>query len=133
MSGDDLNRYKRMLEDKEQQLEVGLRNREDITVEKIPDMLDEVQLAGQRTVAILKLDRASKLLRFVRSALARIADGSYRVCLHCEKAISPNRLDAVPWTQYCIGCEPTADLDDLGITADRITGPLVATWTQQPR
>jgi DnaK suppressor protein len=130
MSRDELNKYKRMLEDKEQQLVVGLRNREAITVEKTPDMLDEVQLAGQRNVAILNLDRESILLRSVRSALARIANGSYGVCLHCEEAIRPKRLNAVPWTQYCICCQQIADVDNLGLTAGDITGRLVAAWIQ---
>jgi DnaK suppressor protein len=130
MSRDELNKYKRMLEDKEQQLVVGLRNRDEITVEKAPDTLDEVQLTGRRNVAILNLDRESNLLRLVRSALKRIADGSYGVCLHCEEAIGLKRLDAVPWTQYYICCQQSADLDNLGMTGVDATGRIVATWIQ---
>lgn len=133
MSRNDLNKYKRVLEDKEQQLVVGLRNREDISVEKTPDTLDEVQLAGQRNVAILNLDRESTLLRSVRSALARIANGSYGVCLHCEEAIKPKRLDAVPWTQYCISCQQTADLHNFETTAVDSTKRLVAPWIRYRR
>ena len=36
-------------------------------------------------------------------------DGSYGVCLHCEEDIKPKRLDAVPWTKYCIRCQEAAD------------------------
>ena len=25
-----------------------------------------------------------------------------RTCLHCEEEIEPKRLDAVPWTKFCI-------------------------------
>ncbi len=109
MSPSELERYKAVLEAKRAELSAGLRNRQDIAIEKTPDALDEVQLAGERELAIRNLDRESNLLRNVRAALARIADGSYGVCLHCEEEIKPKRLDAVPWTKYCIKCQEAAD------------------------
>ncbi len=101
--------YKAMLEAKRAQLSAGLRNREDIAIEKSPDSIDEVQFAGERELAIRNLDRDSNLLRNVNGALRRIADGSYGVCLHCEEEIKPRRLDAVPWAKYCIRCQEAAD------------------------
>jgi len=109
MTQTELNKYKAMLETKQAELANGLRNREDIAIEKTPDALDEVQLAGERELAIRNLDRESSLLRNVRGALGRIADGSYGVCMHCEEDIKPKRLDAVPWTKYCIRCQEAAD------------------------
>ena len=109
MTKSELNKYKALLEAKQAELAGGLRNREGIAIEKTADALDEVQLAGERELAIRNLDRESNLLRNVRSALARIGDGSYGVCLHCEEDISPKRLNAVPWTSYCIKCQEAAD------------------------
>jgi DnaK suppressor protein len=109
MNQTEFNKYKAMLETKQAELSLGLRNREDIAIEKTPDALDEVQLAGERELAIRNLDRESNLLRHVRGALARMADGSYGVCLHCEEEIKPKRLDAVPWTKYCIRYQEAAD------------------------
>ena len=109
MNQTELNKYKAMLEAKRAELSAGLRNREDIAIEKTPDAIDEVQLAGERELAIRNLDRESSLLRNVRGALARIADGSYGICMHCEEEIKPKRLDAVPWTKYCIRCQEAAD------------------------
>jgi DnaK suppressor protein len=109
MSKTELEKYTKMLEAKRDELSAGLRNRDDIAIEKTPDALDEVQLAGERELAIRNLDRESNLLRSVRGALARLADGSYGVCLHCEEEIKPKRLDAVPWTKYCIRCQEAAD------------------------
>lgn len=109
MNRTELNKYKAQLEAKQADLSAGLRNREDIAIEKTPDAIDEVQLAGERELAIRNLDRESALLRSVRSALARISDGSYGICLHCEEEIKPKRLDAVPWTKYCIRCQEAAD------------------------
>lgn len=109
MTQTELEKYKAVLEAKKAELSAGLRNREDIAIEKTPDALDEVQLAGERELAIRNLDRESNLLRNVKGALGRIADGSYGVCMHCEEDIKPKRLDAVPWTKYCIRCQEAAD------------------------
>src|SRR5215472_6358328 len=109
MTQTELKKYKAILEAKAAELSAGLRNRDEIAIEKTPDAIDEVQLAGERELAIRNLDRESSLLRNVRSALARIADGSFGVCLHCEEDIKPKRLDAVPWTKYCIRCQEAAD------------------------
>jgi DnaK suppressor protein len=109
MTKNELNKYKTLLETKQAELAGGLRNREGIAIEKTADALDEVQLAGERELAIRNLDRESNMLRNVRGALSRIADGSYGICMHCEEDISPKRLNAVPWTAYCIKCQEAAD------------------------
>ncbi len=109
MNQTELEKYRAMLEAKQAELSAGLRNREDIAIEKTPDALDEVQLAGERELAIRNLDRESNLLRHVKAALVRINDGTYGDCLHCEEEIKPKRLDAVPWTKYCIRCQEAAD------------------------
>ncbi len=109
MTQNELNKYRAVLEAKQAELSNGLRNREDIAIEKTPDALDEVQLAGERELAIRNLDRESNLLRNVKAALSRIADGSFGVCLHCEEDIKPKRLEAVPWTKYCLHCQEASD------------------------
>jgi DnaK suppressor protein len=109
MSKTELEKYRKILDAKKAELSGGLRNREDIVIEKTPDALDEVQLAGERELAIRNLDRETNLLRQVRLALGRMNDGSYGTCLHCEEDIKPKRLDAVPWAAYCITCQEAAD------------------------
>lgn len=112
MNQTELDKYKGILEAKRAELASNLRNRDDIVIEKTPDALDEVQLATERELAIRNLDRESTLFRQVRSALTRFADGSYGVCMHCDEEIKPKRLDAVPWTKYCIRCQEAADRDE---------------------
>src|SRR5271170_957485 len=119
MTKNELEKYKTVLETRLAELSYALRNREDIAIEKTPDALDEVQLAGERELAIRNLDRESNLLRQVRGALARIADGSYGVCLHCEEDIKPKRLDAVPWAAFCIRCQEAADRDEFAAAESR--------------
>jgi DnaK suppressor protein len=109
MTKQELNKYKDVLRKKEAELMRVIGNREGIEIEKSPDALDEVQHAAERELAIRNLDRDSALLRNVRSALVRVDEGSYGVCLHCEEDISAKRLNAVPWAAYCITCQELAD------------------------
>src|SRR6478609_11558453 len=109
MTKAETNKYKEILEARQAELLEVLKNRDGITIEKSPDALDEVQHAAERELAIRNLDRESNLLRNVRAALRRMDDGTYGVCLHCEEDISPKRLNAVPWTPYCIQCQEQAD------------------------
>ena len=126
MTKTELNKFRNILEAKQGELELLVRNRDGIAIEKCPDSLDEVQYATERELAIRSLDRDSNLLRNVRAALDRIEDGSFGVCLHCDEDISPKRLAAVPSTAFCIVCQEIADgsqydgaetLDELLITA----------------
>jgi DnaK suppressor protein len=104
-----LDKYRKMLEVKRAELAAGLRNWDDIAIERAPDDFDQVQLAGERELALRNLDRGSNLLRNVTGALGRIADGAYGICIHCDEEIKPKRLDAVPWARFCIRCQEAAD------------------------
>jgi DnaK suppressor protein len=105
----EINKFKKILQNKRDELENIVRNRDAITIEKSADALDEVQHASERELAIRNLDRESNLLRNVRAALRRIDDGTFGVCMHCEEDISPKRIAAVPWAPYCIQCQEQAD------------------------
>ena len=109
MTKTEVNKFKKILENKQDELERIVRNRDAITIEKSADALDEVQHAAERELAIRNLDRESNLLRNVRAALRRIDDGSFGTCMHCEEEISPKRLNAVPWAPFCIQCQEQAD------------------------
>src|SRR3984885_991238 len=109
MTKAELEKYKNILEAKQAELTGALRNRDEIVIEKAPDAVDAVQLAGERELAIRNLDRDSNMLRQIRRALARIGDGTYGICLHCEEDISTKRIQALPWAAYCIGCQEQMD------------------------
>ncbi len=109
MTQSELDKFKKFLQNKQDELERMVRNRDGIAIEKSADALDEVQYASERELAIRNLDRESNLLRNVRSALLRLDDGSFGACLHCDEEISPKRLAAVPWAPFCIRCQELAD------------------------
>lgn len=44
-------------------------------------------------------------LLLVEEALVRMDLGEYGYCLECGDPIAKNRLQSVPWTPYCLGCQ----------------------------
>lgn len=105
----ETERYRDLLLLKQATLAGSLRHREDIAIEKTPDSIDEIQLMSERELAIRNLDRDTSMMRQIRHALSRIADGSFGLCRHCDEEISAKRLAAVPWAAYCIKCQERLD------------------------
>jgi DnaK suppressor protein len=105
----EVDRFFAILNAKHAELSKAMGKRDGITIERTADALDEVQLAAQRELTTRGLERGSKVLRNVRAALGRIADGTYGTCLQCEEEISQKRLNAVPWATLCIACQEWAD------------------------
>jgi DnaK suppressor protein len=50
-----------------------------------------------------------QLLQLVEGALDRIREGVFGQCTSCGAEINAKRLDAVPWTRYCIACQEKAE------------------------
>jgi len=101
--------FKSILDSRLSELMWQLTRREGIAIEKTPDALDAVQVAGERELATRSLERGSSVLREVRAALARIERGQFGQCLDCEEEISHKRLRAVPWTPRCLTCQTQED------------------------
>jgi RNA polymerase-binding transcription factor DksA len=59
-------------------------------------------IAFELSQASALLQQSSAGLDQVDAALARIADGTYGICAVCGEAIAEGRLEARPWTPYCI-------------------------------
>jgi DnaK suppressor protein len=115
MTNFDLEKFQAILEAKQAELDGSLRNRDEIAIEKAPDALDEVQLMGERELAIRNLDRDSKMMHQIRRALKRIADESFGICMHCDEDISTKRLNAVTWAAYCIKCQEQVDRREIHV------------------
>ena len=87
----------------------ALRNREGIMIEKSADELDEVERGVERDIAIHNLDRESRNFGTPCAASTKREPAHG---LHCGDEISPKRLDAVPWTPFCLPCLEAADRGD---------------------
>lgn len=104
-----LDRYKRLLETKLEELKRTVCRRDAIAVERSADLIDDLQSVVERERVITEIDHSSRLLQDVKAALSRIETGDYGFCQRCEEPISPARLNAVPWTPFCIHCQEEED------------------------
>jgi RNA polymerase-binding protein DksA len=48
-------------------------------------------------------------LQLIESALGRLRDGHYGVCMSCGKKIPRERLEAIPYSVLCIDCKASEE------------------------
>jgi DnaK suppressor protein len=124
MTSLDITNLESALEARQVELEHLLHNRETIAVDLSADMLDRIQHASERDMAIGNLERGSARLGEVRGALRRIHLGTFGICLDCEEEIGMKRMAAVPWTTSCLACRETMDRDEM-LSQNAIGKPLL--------
>ena len=76
--------------------------------EKEPDIQDVADMAVESYTKEFLFGKSSGdryVLQMIREALDRIEDKTFGVCVNCENAIQPKRLEAVPWARHCIQCQ----------------------------
>ncbi len=102
----DTTRYKRILAAKERDLLAEIARHEaearESSEDVLPDPADRATTNEVQEVALQESTLAWQTLQQVRDALQRIEDGSFGKCVDCGRPIEPARLEAVPWTPYCI-------------------------------
>src|SRR5262249_41138954 len=104
----DVHELKAMLEHARRTVSFA-GNRADIVIEQTADALDKTQSATQRDLAISLLNREATTPRQLERALQRIEEGTYGVCIACDKPISAKRLQVVPWAELCLRCQERRD------------------------
>lgn len=71
----------------------------------IQDLADKAASAYSKELNFSLSDGERQLLMQIDEAFVRMKDGSYGVCTNCGTVIGEKRLQAVPWTPYCIDCQ----------------------------
>jgi RNA polymerase-binding transcription factor DksA len=65
--------------------------------------------AMEREQNFLLASKLSRTLTEIDEALRKIRAGGYGNCEHCERAIDPKRLRALPYARYCLDCQEQVD------------------------
>jgi DnaK suppressor protein len=112
MTTTDLAIFGEVLLAKQAELSRDSQALECIAIERSADALEEAQYKSARELAVTSLTRASTVSRNVAMALLRIQDGTFGACAHCGDDIARRRLEAIPWTPFCIRCQEAADRGD---------------------
>jgi DnaK suppressor protein len=81
--------------------EAGRTADEDTTV----DLADKAANSYTKEFLFGQTDTDRVTLQLIDSAIERLKDSSYGLCVNCQSEIQQKRLEAVPWTRYCLVCQ----------------------------
>jgi DnaK suppressor protein len=69
------------------------------------DIADRAASSYNKEFLFHQSNSERQLLQMVETALERMREGVFGQCVSCGEEINPKRLEAVPWTRYCIQCQ----------------------------
>ena len=117
-----LESFKKKLEERQQALRKAVsRTEEDGRVadqDSAQDIADRAASSYTKEFLFSQSNNDRQLLQMVETALQRIREGSFGECVHCGNEINPKRLEAVPWTRYCIACQEKMEKGQLEQTIE---------------
>src|SRR5574340_785088 len=73
--------------------------------ESTQDIADKAASSYNKEFLFHQSNSERQLLQLVENALSRLREGTFGQCISCTRDINPKRLEAVPWTRYCIECQ----------------------------
>ena len=105
MNANDLQRYKRLLLAKRDELATKRDTAAPAPVATMQgDSGDQASADAEADLNILLRQSDTRLLRTIDAALRRIMEDRFGVCEECGSPISKARLEALPWTPLCRDC-----------------------------
>jgi DnaK suppressor protein len=109
----EMERYRRLLEQKKNSLSSDLaktRNAEEETTEELTqDIADKAVSSYTREFLYSLSDADRSTLVQIDEALARIEEGIYGSCTNCGQPMNEKRLTAVPWARLCVDCQELSE------------------------
>jgi len=104
-----VEQFKKRLETRQQELRrLVSRNVQDgraADEQAAQDIADKAANSYTKEFLFHQSNNDRQLLQLVEEALGRIRGGSYGECVNCGNELNAKRLEAVPWTRYCINCQ----------------------------
>jgi RNA polymerase-binding transcription factor len=112
-----LEQFKKRLEDRQVDLRKMVSSRQqdgrNLGEDVAQDIADRAATSYNKEFLFTQSTNERQMLGMVDSALARIREGTYGECIHCGNEINAKRLEAVPWTRYCIECQDKLEKGEL--------------------
>ena len=104
MHAEELQRYRRLLVEKRQELlTAGAVIPAAGRVEGDPVEQATAEAEAELMIWLHRTD--GRLLQAIEDALGRINHRAYGMCESCRRSIAKGRLEAVPWTRHCLHCK----------------------------
>lgn len=112
-----LDYFKKRLEAKQQDLRRTVsRTEQDGRVadsDTAQDIADKAASSYTKEFLFHQSNSERQLLQMVEQALGRLREGEFGSCVNCGNEVNPKRLEAVPWTRYCIDCQEKVEQGQL--------------------
>ncbi len=112
-----LEQFKKKLESRQHELRrLVSRNVQDgraADEESAQDIADKAANSYTKEFLFHQSNNDRQLLGLVEEALSRIREGTFGECVNCGNEVNPKRLEAVPWTRYCIACQEKVEQGQL--------------------
>jgi DnaK suppressor protein len=109
MEQGEVERLRQKLEFQRHETQQFLRHLEretkSLDVEAPQDSADRCISSVSKEALYERMSQRRTVLLLIEAALTRIADGSFGTCLGCGDEIQDQRLQALPWTQFCLQCQ----------------------------
>ena len=86
-------------------------------VEDAQDSADQAVFSYQKELLFSRSTHDHGQLTLVKSALERLKEGSFGECMQCGTRIGAKRLEALPWTPYCIECQEKIERGEMADAA----------------
>jgi len=77
----------------------------------------------EQEMSLTLLETEEQRLEEIAAALTRIAQGHFGRCEECSQAITRQRLDAIPYTRYCVDCAHKVQAENGHMEGGRIPNP----------
>jgi DnaK suppressor protein len=109
MDKKQIEKFKKQLEERQQMLRQAVARTEvdgrSQVEDSAQDIADRAASSYNKEFLFSQSNNDRQLLQMVDGALIRLEDGTFGQCISCGNEINPKRLEAVPWTRYCIECQ----------------------------
>lgn len=105
----DVEQFKEKLESQRAETRELLHRTEEeqqgLAEERPPELGDFCIESTAREYVFERLSQQRRLLNQIERSLERIHCGKFGECISCGEEISYKRLNAMPWTEYCLDCQ----------------------------
>jgi DnaK suppressor protein len=82
------------------------------TESHLADQMDQASRDQDMGFALLLADKELSRASEIEAALARFDDGSYGLCEGTDEPIGFRRLEARPWTRYCVAYQEQVEREE---------------------
>ena len=129
-TGIDVERIRQKLALRRQQIFEFLKRLDheiqELDTGSVQDIADRGVLSISKEALFERANQQRTVLRMVEGALRRISEGSFGACACCGDDISARRLEALPWTQYCLRCQEALEDERPGSSSTQSPLPTTA-------